>query len=104
MRFILILAAMLIAVPAAAETVAQTTTAPAGPVVKRLAGDTNKDGQWDEAEYTAMALRRFKAMDANGDGLVTQEEKKIYDTRPRGVQAKKQDEAEKPSFMNRFFN
>jgi Ca2+-binding EF-hand superfamily protein len=36
--------------------------------------DTNKDGAVDRAEWTAAQEARFKRLDANGDGKLTQDE------------------------------
>ena len=36
--------------------------------------DTNNDGKWDHKEW----MGKFKAIDKNGDGFVTLEEKKSF--------------------------
>lgn len=40
--------------------------------------DTNKDGAISEAEFVEHSKARFKDMDGNGDGKVTQEESKAH--------------------------
>jgi Ca2+-binding EF-hand superfamily protein len=40
--------------------------------------DSNKDGTIDRAEFDAQGAARFKALDANGDGFVTQDEMKAF--------------------------
>ena len=40
--------------------------------------DTNKDGTIDRAEFDARGAERFKAIDANGDAFVTQDEMKAF--------------------------
>lgn len=36
--------------------------------------DTNKDGQVSQAEFTDFSMKKFKEIDADGDGNVTQDE------------------------------
>jgi hypothetical protein len=73
----LIPAAALLLIAAAAN--AQTPPAGAAEARAKLAAaDTNKDGKWDKAEWTAAGRRErgFQMLDADGDGFVTQAELK----------------------------
>jgi hypothetical protein len=47
---------------------------PARPPSGVMRYDTNKDGAVDRAEWTAAQEARFKRLDANGDGKLTQDE------------------------------
>ncbi|MFC3213606.1 EF-hand domain-containing protein [Novosphingobium panipatense] len=54
--------------------------------------DTNKDGALSQAEFTAAALQRFDAQDANRDGNVTKEERQAHREKMRAEwQAKRAD-------------
>ncbi|MCB2048610.1 MAG: EF-hand domain-containing protein [Novosphingobium sp.] len=46
--------------------------------------DTNKDGRISKAEFTAAAMARFDATDANKDGQVTSDERKAHREEMRG--------------------
>jgi hypothetical protein len=78
--FPLATALLILAVPALAAP-GETPAAPAAPAAlpaREPAGvmryDTNKDGVVDRAEWTAGQQARFKRLDANGDGKLTQDE------------------------------
>ena len=72
-------AALLLAMPALAAP--GDTAAPAAPTDRPsrtnsgiMRYDTNKDGVVDRAEWKAGQEARFKRLDANGDGKLTQDE------------------------------
>jgi len=47
----------------------------ASPMLEKI--DTNKDGLIQKAEFTNFADQKFAAMDADGNGLVTKEERQV---------------------------
>ncbi len=64
--------------PAPAAPAAKPSTGPAVPPAREPSGvmryDANKDGVVDRAEWKAGQEARFKRLDANGDGKLTQDE------------------------------
>lgn len=79
------LAASMLATLVAAPALAQpgTPMTPEQREARFVAGDTNKDGKLDKAEWTAILPEQAKAMadqmwssrvDADGDGFVTKEQ------------------------------
>ncbi len=58
--------------PAPAEKPARTSSSSAPRGLMRY--DTNKDGAVDRAEWKAAQEARFKSLDTNGDGKLTQDE------------------------------
>ncbi len=74
-------ALLFLAAPALAAPGDQTPAAPAKPAREStrepggvMRYDTNKDGVVDRAEWKAGQEARFKRLDANGDGKLTQDE------------------------------
>jgi len=81
MRFCLFAAAVLVATGTMAQTVpAEPQANPRGAETraKLLAADANRDGQWDKTEWLAAGRRErgFGFLDADSNGLVTQDELK----------------------------
>jgi hypothetical protein len=89
MRSLIILAAMMSATLAQAQTPppAPPPAAPSAPPAnaatgdaraRLMAADANKDGKWDKAEWLAAGRRErgFQMLDADSDGFVTQAELK----------------------------
>ncbi len=78
LKFIPIAAALLLAVPALAAPPAETAPAPAKPIREATTGmmryDANKDGFVDRAEWTAGQETRFRQLDTDKDGKLTQDE------------------------------
>lgn len=78
----LLLAALLIATPVAAQTppAPPETPAPEGRGAEArqrlLAADTDKDGQWTQSEWLGAGRRErgFQMLDADKNGFVTQDE------------------------------
>jgi hypothetical protein len=58
--------------------------------------DTNKDGKVDKAEFMAEGEEKFKKMDLNGDGFITDDERKqVHEQRRSEWKAKRGDKAGK---------
>lgn len=86
MRSLIILAAMMPATLAQAQTpppVAPSAAPPANAATgdaraRLMAADANKDGNWDKSEWLAAGRRErgFQMLDADSDGFVTQAELK----------------------------
>jgi len=82
--FPLATALLVLAVPALAAPGDQMPVSPAAPTAPAalparepsgvMRYDTNKDGVVDRAEWTAGQQARFKRLDTNGDGKLTQDE------------------------------
>ncbi|MDI1285177.1 MAG: EF-hand domain-containing protein [Reyranella sp.] len=76
--FSLATALLFLAAPSHAAPGDPTPTTPAAKPAREPSGvmryDTNKDGVVDRAEWTAGQQARFKRLDANGDGKLTQDE------------------------------
>ncbi len=124
MRFTtLMIAALLMAAPAFAQSQASTVPAPATspvaaeatvvakPAGKRLPGDENGDGMISQDEFTNAQLKRFKAMDANADGSVSTDEMKSYNAkmaesrraRAEKAEASKVSAPKEGSFLSKLF-
>jgi hypothetical protein len=85
MRSLILIAAMLSATSAQAQTTppAPAATPPANAAAgdaraRLMAADANKDGKWDKAEWLAAGRRErgFQMLDADSDGFVSQAELK----------------------------
>lgn len=84
-RFILAVTLLTSAATAQEAPPAPAAASRADAIAKLMAADTDKDGQWSKAEWTAAGRRErgFAFLDADANGLLTQAELKTGMNRMR---------------------
>lgn len=87
MRLLLVTVVLLGAAAARAEPAATPPPAAADAVARLKAADADKDGKWTKAEWLAAGRREmgFNFVDADKDGLVTEDELKAGVARARAM-------------------